>query len=255
VDSALDQFMIAIFDHFGIHLEELTRRTFQLGSAGVFADSFPGLPAEGLTVTCDRQRALAREDIQFLTWDHPLVSGALDLLLGSEKGNCSFAKWPDSRTAGLYVETVYLLECIAPAYLQVDRFLPPTPLRILVDHLGNDARTAISPETLAGQLRNGDGYDLLMQSQFRDELLPALIEKTRNIASGQLPEIVSRARKEMTAQLDHEIARLKDLQRVNRSVRAEEIDLLVQQQRALDQHLASARLRLDAIRIIQRGLP
>jgi hypothetical protein len=31
--------------------------------------------------------------------------------------------------------------------------------------------------------------------------------------------------------------------------------LLVQQQRLLDQPLASARLRLDAIRIIQRGLP
>ena len=57
----------------------------------------------------------------------------------------------------------------------------------------------------------------------------------------------------MAAQLDHEIARLKELQRVNRSVRAEEIELLVQQRSALDQHLTSARLRLDAIRLIQRG--
>jgi ATP-dependent helicase HepA len=57
----------------------------------------------------------------------------------------------------------------------------------------------------------------------------------------------------MTAQLDVEIARLTELQKVNPSVRGEEIDLLVQQQSALDHHLANARLRLDAIRLIQRG--
>jgi ATP-dependent helicase HepA len=57
----------------------------------------------------------------------------------------------------------------------------------------------------------------------------------------------------MTAQLEHEIARLKELQKVNRSVRTEEIELLVAQHRALDEHLSRARLRLDAIRLIQRG--
>ncbi len=252
-DPALDDFMIAVFDHFSIQVEELTRRTYQLGSAGVFAESFPGLPTQGLTVTSDRQRALAREDVQFLTWDHPLVTGALDLLLGSEKGNSSFAKWPDAKTAGLYVETIYLLECIAPPPLHVDRFLPPTPLRVLVDHRGNDAGSAITPETLARNLKNGDAYALLDQPELREELLPSLVEKGQSIASRQVLGIVAQARKEMNLQLDHEIARLRELQKVNRSVRCEEIDLLVQQQRALDQYLTSARLRLDAIRLIQRG--
>lgn len=252
-DLALDEFMTAVFDHFAIHVEELTPRAYQLGSAGVFAESFPGLPTQGLTVTCDRRRALAREDIQFLTWDHPLVTGALDLVLGSEKGNSSFAKWPDAKTAGLYVETIYLLECIAPPPLHVDRFLPPTPLRVLVDHRGNDAGSTITPETLARILKNGNAYALLDQPELREELLPGLIEKAQTIASHQVPGIVAQARKAMTAQLEHEIGRLQELQKVNRSVRAEEIDLLVQQQRALDQHLRAARLRLDAIRLIQRG--
>jgi ATP-dependent helicase HepA len=231
----------------------LTPRTYQLGSAGVFAESFPGLPTEGLTVTCDRQRALAREEVQFLTWDHPLVTGALDLLLGSEKGNSSFARWPDAKVAGLYLETIYLLECIAPPALHVDRFLPPTPLRVLVDHRGNDAGNSIPAEQLTRQLKNGEGYALLEQPELREELLPDLIEKAEAIAGSRMPEIIAQARKEMAAQLDHEVARLKELQKVNRSVRAEEISALVQQQQALDQHLRSARLRLDAIRLIQRG--
>ncbi len=252
-DPALDDFMTAIFDHFGIQLEELGPRTYRLGSAGVFADSFPGLPTQGLTVTCDRRRALAREDVQFLTWDHPLVTGALDLLLGSEKGNSSFAKWLDPRTAGLYVEAVFLLECVAPPPLHVDRFLPPTPLRVLVDHRGNDASASFTPETLARTLKPGDPFALLDRPEFREELLPNLIRKAQNFAGSRVPGIVAEARKAMGEQLGHEVSRLRELQKVNRSVRDEEIELLLQQQRALDQQLTGARLRLDALRLIQRG--
>jgi ATP-dependent helicase HepA len=252
-DLSLEKFMIAVFDHFSIHVEELTHRAYQLGSAGVFAESFPGLPAAGLTITGDRKRALSREDIQFLTWDHPLVTGALDVLLGSEKGNSSFAHWPDLKAAGLYLEAVYLLECIAPPPLHVDRFLPPTPLRVLVDHRGNDSRKTVTPEMLQRCLKPGDPFALLDQPEIREDLLPVLLAKAQSIATGQIPGIVAQARKEMAAQLDHEILRLKELQKVNRSVRTEEIDLLLQQRSALDQHLAAARLRLDSIRLIQRG--
>lgn len=252
-DQALDKFMLAVFDHFSIHSEELAPRTYQLGSAGVFADSFPGLPTEGLTVTCDRHRALAREEVQFLTWDHPLVTGALDSLLGSDKGNSSFAKWPDAKVAGLYVEAIYLLECIAPPGLHVDRFLPPTPLRVLVDHRGNDVSQSIPAAMLKRHLKNAEAYALLEQAELREDLLPQLIEKAQDFANRQIPSLIAEARKTMNAQLEHEITRLKELQKVNRSVRAEEIAALGQQQQALDQHLRKARLRLDAIRLIQRG--
>jgi ATP-dependent helicase HepA len=84
-------------------------------------------------------------------------------------------------------------------------------------------------------------------------LLPSLIEKTQSIANSQVPGLVTQARTEMTAQLEHEMARLKELRKVNRSVQPEEVESLVRQQRDLDSHLSSARLRLDAIRLIQRG--
>ena len=252
-DRSLDEFMLAVFDHCSIHVEEIGPRTYRLGSAGVFADSFPGLPAEGFTVTRDRRRALSREEVQFLTWDHPLVTGAIDLLLGSEKGNSSFAQWPDARTPGLYLEVIYVLECIAPPSLHVDRFLPPTPLRVLVDHRGQDAGKSLPAETVNRQLKKGDAYPLLDQPELREDLLPGLLEKAQVMASGQVPGLVARARQAMTAQLDHEITRLQELQKVNRSVRPEEVELLAAQQRALAQHLHDARLRLDAVRLIQRG--
>ena len=174
-------------------------------------------------------------------------------MLGSEKGNSSFGLWPDAKNPGIYLEAIYLLESIAPPQLHVDRFLPPTPLRVLVDHRCNDAGATVTPELLRRQLRTGDAFALLDQPELREELLPVLIEKAHAIACGRIPNIVAQARKEMAIQLGHEIARLKELQKVNRSVRAEEIESLARQEGALDQHLANARLRLDSIRLIQRG--
>jgi ATP-dependent helicase HepA len=251
-DPTLDAFMIAVFDHFTIPVEEIARRTYQLGSSGVLADTFPGLPRSGLTVTCDRSRALSREDEQFLTWDHPLVTGALDLILGSEKGNSSFAWWPDPKTQALYLEAVYLLECVAPPPLHIDRFLPPTPLRVVIDHDGEERSAALEPMAVRNALRRGDPF-ALQPPEIREDLLPALLGRAQAAANARVPALIAAARREMAAQLDHEIARLRDLRSVNPSVRAEEIDLLVEQRDALFRHLEGARLRLDAIRLIRRG--
>jgi ATP-dependent helicase HepA len=245
-DTSLDDFMLAIFDHYGINVEELAPRTYRLGSAGVLAESFPGLPAEGLSVTCNRRRALAREDLQFLTWDHPLVTGAIDLVLGSEKGNSSFADWPDKREAERwYLEAIYVLECVAPPHLHVDRFLPPTPLRMLIDESGNDIGDSITSELLSQRLRPAGTFDSFDY--------PEMIETAQVIGNNKAPNIIAKARIEMISQLEHEISRLRELQRVNSAVRQEEIDLLVEQQHALDEHLSAARLRLDALRVIRRG--
>ncbi len=218
-------------------------RTYRLGAAGAFVDSFPGLPADGFTVTSDRDRALQREDIQFLTWDHPLVTGAIDLILGSEKGNSSFARMPDNTGSGLILEAIYLLECVAPSSLHIDRFLPPTPIHVLVDQRGQPDDAGLRP--LKKAVWNG--------KVLGDELGSQLVQRSFELAKGKVAAIVANARREMIEQLGYEIERLQQLKKVNRSVRIEEIQLLLKQRREIDEHLGQARLRLDAIRLIQRG--
>ena len=214
-DTGLETFMLSMFEYYALHVEQIAERTYKLGRAGILADSFPGLPSGGFTITFDRQRALVREDMQFMTWDHPLVTGAFDLLLGSEKGNCSA---DPGAVPGL--DALYLLECVAPLQLHVDRFLPPTPIRVKLD--GED--------------------------------IESLLEKARGTAQAQVPAIVAQAREEMTSQLQLEIARLKALKKVNPSVRQAEIDLLVGQRREIEEHMSNARIRLDAIRLGKNNL-
>ena len=245
-DRTLDQFMLDVFDLFFIDVEEIAPRTCRLGSAGVLVDDFPGLKADGLTYTRDRSRALLREDLQFLTWDHPLASGALDMLLGSERGNCGFARWPDPDVSALYCDAVYVLECVAPPGLHADRFLPPTPIRIVVDHRGRDAADTLNPSAFANTAAAAAGQGLLARPQVRDVLLPRLVERTRQLADARTPALVAAARSEARDRLTREASRLRDLQKVNRAVRDEEIQLVVSQLEELESCIASARLRLDA---------
>ena len=250
---ALEDFLLATFELFFVEVEEVAPRTYQVGSAGVLVDSFPGLNAEGLTLTCDRKRALMREDLQFLTWDHPLVTGALDLLLGSEQGCSTFARWPDDQESGLYLEAIYMLECVAPPALHLDRFLPPTPIRVMVDHKGRDAMETLPYLALSRLLKPGEGQAWMERPEIREALLPRLIQKAQSQANRKVGGLVAKARLEMNTRLEKEAARLRELQQVNRSVRDEEIELIEQQQQALDAHLGGARLRLEALRLIHRG--
>lgn len=251
-DRGLDEFMLLVFDLFFVQVEEIAPRTYRLGSAGVLVDEFPGLKAEGLTVTRDRERALVREDLQFLTWDHPLATGALDLLLGSEKGNCAFAHWIDAATSGLYLEATYVLETLAPLHLHGDRFLPPTPVHAVSDHRGHDVAPEQIP-ALDSTQNPGMARALVARADVRDRVLPRMVDRTRTTAEQLGAALAGQASSEMHTRLQQEITRLRDLQQVNRLVRDEEIAALEQQQEALAEAIRSARLRLDAVRLIYRG--
>ena len=251
--ESLDAFLLAVLELLFVEVEELAPRTYRLSSAEVLTEALPGLGSEGLAVTFDRARALVREDLAFLTWDHPLVTGALDLLLGSQRGTSSFARWPDAQASGLYLEAIYMLECVAPAHFHLDRFLPPTPLRVLVDHRGRDLGKAVPPAALGRLLVPGDGSALGVRPEIREVLLPRLLAGAQALAEPRGDEVIARARRDMHARLDHEISRLKELQRVNPGVRLEEIERLAEHRLELDGCIASARLRLDALRLIQRG--
>ncbi len=251
-DPSLETFLVAVLDQAGIGVEEVAPRTYTLGSLDLLQDAFPGLPSDGLTLTCDRGRALEREDLAFFTMDHPLMTGALDMVLGSEKGNSSFAHWPDKESA-LYLEAIFVLECVAPPTLHADRFLPPTPLRVLVDHQRQDLSRLLARSTYVKRLKDMDSRSLLEQPGFRESLLPRMIARTHGLAQHRVPTLIEKARQSMSDLLAQERERLIALQSLNPSVRPEEIMLLDEQKSALDECLSSARLRLDALRVIHRG--
>jgi ATP-dependent helicase HepA len=245
-DTSLDDFLLRMFDHFGVHVEELSARTYLAVPAELTTDAFPELPPEGLTLTADRHKALSREEIGFLTWDHPLVMSTIDLLLGSEQGNCAFGILRGGKDQNIYLEAVYVLEPVAPPALHADRFLPPTPLRVVVDPKGTDVSTEIEPQAL----QPGPVFQLLDNVRIKNKLLPAMLEKTREHATERATAVAQTAASKMQSLLGAEISRLRNLRKVNDHVREAEITLLEEQMRDLTARIKDAPLRLDAIRLI-----
>ena len=249
-DAAFEEFFGRILDHFGVHLEELGSRTWLLKPGHLLTDALPGLPEDGMSATFDRARALSREDLRFMSSDHPLVRGAMDQLLGAESGNSAFGVWKVPGGEAILLEVFFVVECVAPAALHADRFLPATPVRIVVDHAL--AEHTDDPALAAAVLEKGDIFRLLDRGAVKKKLLPAMLEKVRALATEQMAAMVASATATMAAQLGEEVERLEDLRAINDHVRPEEIAATAQQQVALHEALASARLRLDAVRLIFR---
>ena len=247
-DRSSEEFLLRLWDHFGLHVEELVNRAYLLLPGHLITDAFPALPDEGLNITFDRARALSREDAAFMSWDHPVARTALELLLTSEAGNASFGVWEGAPSKGVLLETFSVVECVAPAQLHSDRFLPTTPIRVQVDHSGADK--TCSPSLTAETLRVGNLHKLLEQEKFRREMIPMMLEKCREIATANMQGIITAAVTASDTQLNREIDRLVALGEINDHVSELEIKALKDQRDALHQSISKSRLRLDSLRII-----
>jgi ATP-dependent helicase HepA len=247
-DTEFEEFFIKLVDHFGLHVEEHGNRSYVLMPAHLTTDKFPALPDEGLLATFERTRALSRENMAFLTADHPLVRGALDLLLGSENGNSSFGLWRGAGSEGLLLETHFVVECIAPAALHVDRFLTTIPIRVVVDHANQDRREDAG--FMHAKIEKGNPVKLLEKPAVKRKLFPAMMSTSRKLADEAMQQLIQTATDTMRQQLQAEINRLEDLRQINDHVRPEEIEGMKAQLAALEEALGSARLRLDALRLV-----
>jgi len=254
-DRTLDAFMNRIFDHFGVTVEDIDQRTFHLSPGQLFTDSFPGLPDEGTVVTCDRARALGREDIGFLTWDHPMVRGSIDLMLSSEKGNSSIVVWKNASidSPPILIEAIYVLESVAPSRLHVDRFLPPTPVRVVVDMQGEDSSEEFSHALINQHCGDEEAFRLKQNPELLKALVPEMLKSAKGIAREQKSVLLQNAMTEAHTHLDGEAERLRELRKVNPNVREEEIKIAENVIADVTRHIAKAHLRLDAVRLILRG--
>ena len=252
-DAGFEDFLLRLFEFSGLHIEELGSRRYFLLPGNLKSDAFPSLPPDGMTVTLDRQRALEREQEAFLTWDHPMVRGALDLMLSSAAGNATFGVWDAAGEKIILLEAWVVVECVAPARLHVERFLPQTPLRILVDHKGGDhtEETAFAKPPL----RKGDPASLMRNEAVKRKFLPAMLEKTRALGTAKSHAVIAGALAAMHAEMATEITRLQNLSEVNDHIKPEEITALEARESELAAVIRNARVRLDAVRLIWKAPP
>lgn len=255
LDDSTDlmNYMARIWDQFGVQQEEKsTFSTILRPGEHMLHDHFPGLMEDGMTVCFDRESALSQEDQHFLTWEHPMASGALDMLVSGELGNTSVCLLPHKQLpAGTFlVELSFVLSTNAPKSLQLHRYLPNTAIRLMLDKNGNNLADKVKQGSLDKALKNAKKQMAQQLIKALKDDVSTLLNKAENIAAAQAQQIKLDAKAELTRDREQELARMVALQQLNPAVREEEVAFLRQQIDKSVDEIERAQVSLDAIRLI-----
>ena len=242
-----------LFKHYGVCVEEAGVDKWILQADYVADPRFPLPRQQNPQITYSRKTALAREDIEYVSIDHPMTLGGLDLFLSSDCGTGVFAVWNDKNARELLLEALYVLECVAPDSLCVNRFLPPTLVRVVVNHTAADVTPEHPPEPFNAALAGGVMDMLLAKKKITDEALPRMLAASDIFARKKALPLIDRSLSAMRELLVEELLRLRDLQKINSAVSDAEIEECEREKEALEKYLKEARVRLDSVRVVWRG--
>jgi ATP-dependent helicase HepA len=249
----LPSYMINVYDTFGVSQEDKGENTIILKpTEHMLNASFPALKEEGMTVTFDRDTALSQEDVHFISWDHPMVQGTLDMICEDDFGSASVALLKNKKLppGTFFVELMFVAEAMAPKALQVGRFLPPTPIRILLDKASNNLGDNVAFDAFNQQLSAVGRQTASKLAGALQSAIHPMINTAKEMAQSKLDAIRSESLDKMQTSLSEEQARLIALKQVNPNIRQEEITFYDKQRSELTKHIEKAQLKLDAIRLI-----
>lgn len=253
-DGELESWMEDVFDQFGVDSENTEHKRGYIVFPGdrMEVDSFPGLPPTGMGVTYDRGEALAREDLAFISLDHPMVRGAVDLILGTSEGTVGFVEWHEAPSKGFALDVVFILEAMAPGHLHLDRFLAPSPIRVMVDSSGDDISGLLPRMDISDLEQAPTGLLEEHHTQF-DKLVPKMLDAAVRQAGFKESGIKKEAHKEAEKRLGAERDRLRDLMAINPSVSRAEVEAVDRLLQEVVGHIMKAELRVDAVRLVILG--
>ena len=249
---ALQKYMETVFDCFGVEHEIHSEGCYAINAGTHLTVPFPQLPEDGLTVTYSREIALSYEDVTYLTWDHPLVTGAMDLVQAGELGNTSVIAVPIEgvNRGTILLESIFILEAASSEAVPVNRYLPSSTIRVFIDQTGkrHDHLPSYSSIDNPGERLRPDMARKIVAA--RDKLLRKMVTASEKLANRLAPDLFSKAVESSRATIEQEIVRLLALGKINPNVRAEEIEFLRDLLKAIGSNIDQAKLRLDALRVI-----
>lgn len=251
-DDSLSEYMGRIFEAFGVDVEDVQASTWYIRpSDNMFVPAFPHLDQDGKTITFSRTKALEREDYDFMTWDHPMVLGAMDLILSQNFGSSSLAiRQKRGAQGNFYLEGHYTLDCAAPSLLNLERFGIGEIVRLLVDDKGTDLSEKFSYELIESKITEPDQEILKAIKNFPKDKLLAVKRKADAYAQEVMEKKIQECEARVVKFYQDEISRLKSLSKDNTKnfdKEIQEFEFLKNESLA---YLKKSSWKLDSMRMI-----
>lgn len=238
-------------DIFGIEHETQTNQTTVLRPSENMMAPLPALPDDGLTITYNRDIALAQEDLHFMTADHPLLVQAMDSILTSETGSTSLVSinYKGAPKGTLLVESIFTIEGISGRANQSARYLPSTSIRILLDQQKriHNGLTSALLEQHKQPVKRSIGAKIVASQR---EVIEDLLNTSKRVAEKQADKVRENALSSAKLDMQSEIDRLTALRKVNPNVREAEINHQQELFTQTIETLERLKFKLDAIRIL-----
>lgn len=242
-DGTLEDYAVRLFEWLGWACERLEDRAYVLEHDRENAAQLPLLKGEGCSATFKRTRSLEREDWQLLSWDHPAVREGMEWVARNEKGTACFAEWDDLGVPWV-AECVFVVEPLAPPALHADRFLPPTPVRVVVAHDGENETGTYKISDLKHELVEARGNRALPKR------IGKVLGQAAKYAVGRAELRLEAALEKLDDLFDRELDRMEELADRNRLVTEAESKALEAERDELRHAIENAVPRLDSVRII-----
>lgn len=251
-DLDIFKFMERIYDCYGVNSDIRGQDCWAITPGDNMLTRMPGLPDDGMTVTYRRSVALANEDVHFLSWEHPFVRNAMDLILSSEFGNTALIaiKYAGVKPGSLLLDCHFLMEFSDQVSSGFQRYFPNTGVDIVIDEQDRQHDHILDRNTIKPLTQRVDIDTSIKIIKARQTELSELLKSAELLADQQVPEMIELARQRGNAVLGGEISRLRALQQINASVRNVEIEFFEDQLQSFGTALKHARLRLDAVRVM-----
>ena len=247
----LKNYMESAFECFGVDSEELNPYvSFIKPNDNMFIPHFPQLDHHGKSITYDRREALEREEYTFLNEDHPMVREVSDLILSEGFGNATVATRKSGGGKKSFLEAFFIFETSASPHFELNRWLPTTVIRVLIDKDGADFSEKWSKDLLDGKLTGATAELAERASKMPKSLMKKLVDFAHEKANEKAKPIFDAAMGKLEIDSKEEIERLEHLSKTNKSISKNEILIMNALFEKRREFLKKANLRLDSIRLI-----
>ena len=148
------------------------------------------------------------------------------------------------------IECFFAVACTAPKKLQVERFLPATPIRVLLDGSGKDL-TAIIKHPQMNKLCEHvkKSTRLAIIKQVRGDL-ERMVKQAQEQAQLKAKPLIEEAQQRVENVIGEEFKRLTELKALNGAIRDDEIEFMERRQAEALESIGHAGAELQAIRVV-----
>ena len=252
-EGELNDFVELFADAFGLEVNDLDSDCILIAPGDhMLVPDLPHLPEDGFMATTNRDVALSRDDVQFLSWEHPFIDQALELITSGPAGNAAvgYIENHEYKTGDCLIQLQFTARCPAPRALQIERFLPTNAMHLTMTPRGDLKVNEPELDEFVLPLKRGTARGLVEQKEAQ---VRPLISKLEKMGMGQLDKMIERAQNKATAAYEARKQRLTSLAKTNPSISESVIAGVELEGERVNEALSRAQLTLDSVRLVFCG--